>query len=76
VNAGGLLDLEHGGLDLPGLEVRDVDLGAALELLQLLRERLRTEMARDLGEVALLVRERSLDDEELEVCLSRLQFDV
>ena len=49
---GGLLDLEHRRLDLARLEVRDVDLGVALELLQLLREHHRAEVARDLGEVA------------------------
>ena len=51
----------------PGFEVGDVDLGAALELGQLLGERRRAQVARDLGELALLVRERGLDDQDLEV---------
>src|SRR5512134_3375591 len=62
-----LLDLEHRGLDLAGLEMRDVDLGIALELGELLGERRRTKVARDLGELALLVGERGLDDQELQV---------
>src|SRR5258708_707156 len=62
-----LLDLEHGRLDLAGLHVRDVDLGVALELRQLLGEHRRAQVARNLGELAFLVGERGLDDEVLEV---------
>src|SRR5690349_7408982 len=61
------LDLEHGRLDLAGLQVRDVDLGLELELLELGGKRRWAQMTRYLGELALLVRERGLDDQELEV---------
>src|SRR6266513_2343316 len=65
--AGALLDLLHGRLDLARLHVRDEDLGIALELGELLGQRLRAKVARDLGEMALLVGERGLDDQEFEV---------
>src|SRR6185503_15077080 len=67
VLARALLDLEHGRLDLARLEVRDVDLGVDLQLGEFLGERRRAQVARHLGELALLVRERGLDDQELEV---------
>ena len=47
--------------------MRDVDLGFELELLELGGERLGTEMARHLGELTLLVRERGFDDQELQI---------
>src|SRR5712664_120864 len=65
--AGALLDLLHGRLDLARLHVRDEDLGIALELGELLGQRLRAEVARDLREMALLVGARGLDDQEFEV---------
>src|SRR5262245_59297608 len=62
--AGAFLDLQHGRLDLARLEVRDVDLRAALELGELLGEGLRAEVARDLGQLLLLVGEGGLDDQD------------
>src|SRR6185436_7098064 len=64
---GKLLDLLHGQLDLRGLQVRDVDLRGALELGELLAQHGRAQVLGQLGEPAVLVRERRLDDQELEV---------
>src|SRR4029078_10111322 len=65
--AGALLDLQHGRLDLAGLEVRDVDLRGPLELLELVGQRRGATVAGGFGQLAFLVRERGLDDQEPQV---------
>src|SRR5687768_215772 len=63
VAARAFLDLLHRQLDLAGLEVRDPDLRVEVELGKLLGEHRRAEVLGDLGELALLVGERGLDDQ-------------
>src|SRR5262245_45791669 len=65
--AGQLVYFLHRELDLAGLEMRDIDLRRALELRQLLGEHGRAQVQRELGEPAVLVGKRGLDDEELQV---------
>jgi len=58
-----LADLGHHRVELAGLDVRDVDLHAALELRELLAQRRRAQVAADACELAFFVAECGLDDE-------------
>src|SRR5262245_31655311 len=61
------LDFLHRELDLAGLQMRDIDLGAALELGELLRQHARAKVLRDDRELLLPVAERRLYDQVPEV---------
>src|SRR6185369_14910584 len=67
VAARAFLDLLHRQFDFPGLQVRDPDLRIEVELGQFFSEHRRAQVLRDLGQLALLVRKRSLHDQDLQI---------
>src|SRR5262249_19642753 len=62
------LDFLHRELDLAGLQMRDIDFRAPLQLGELLRQHARTQVLRDDRELPFPVAERRLYDQVLEVC--------
>lgn len=62
-----MFDLAHDGLPFAGLEVRDVDLGRALQLVQFLVQQRRAQVPGEACHIDFSVAERSLDDQVLEI---------
>jgi hypothetical protein len=57
------LDFSHRQLDLAGLQMTDIDLGSDRQLLQLIRQHLRTQVLGDFGKPLFAIREGGFDQQ-------------